>query len=234
MNWNINGWYKDSCLLRSRIISNIAADFVAISETHLKGDEKIDIPGYFCITNNRVLRNLRAKRNSGGVCLLVKETVKSTLVIDVIDKSYDGILAVKCNSKNDDYCFVIIVLYLPPEQTIWGRNATQFYSHVLGIIYENTSCDSILLAGDLNSKVGDLSDFINEVDNNIAPRVTFDKVANRHGKELIEFLIESKMCLCNGRISPEKDNYTIIHPRGKSVIDYIIVPHSFFRKLQGF
>ena len=66
-------------VLRSRIISNIAADFVAISETHLKGDEKIDIPGYFCITNNRVLRNLRAKRNSGGVCLLVKETVKSTL-----------------------------------------------------------------------------------------------------------------------------------------------------------
>jgi len=199
-------------------------DTIVISETHLKCDESIDIPGYMCFTNNRILRNVRAKRNSGGVCILINEVLNSVYEFNVIDKSHDGILAMKFIRKSDDYNFLVVALYLPPEQTSWGRDATKFYSHVLKIIYEHSSCDNILLAGDVNGKIGDLSDFICEVDGNIRPRNSLDKTINKHGRELIDFLIESKMCVCNGRITTEFDNYTFIHPRGKSVIDYVITP----------
>ncbi len=32
------------------------------------------------------------------------------------------------------------------------------------------------------------------------------------------------MCVCNGRVPPQHDNYTFVHTRGKSIIDYIIIP----------
>ena len=184
----------------------------------------VDIPGYVCVTNNRSLRNVRARRSSGGVCILIKNSITFAYSHVVIDKNRDGILAVKFTRLFDNYCFVVIAMYLPPEQTSWGRNASDFYSHAMKIVYENSECDDFLLAGDLNSKIGDMSDFVTEVDNHIKSRKVLDKTVNRHGKELIEFLIESKLCVCNGRITPGNDNYTFIHSRGKSVIDYVMVP----------
>ena len=211
-------------MLKTQIISGIDADFVAISETHLKGTEVIDIPGYVCITNNRALRNVRAKRNSGGVCLLIKSGVYRSYTCDVVDKNHDGVLAIKFTRNDDNYCFIIVAMYLPPEQTSWGRNASEFYAHILKIVYEHSQCDDILLAGDVNSKIGELTDFVPEVDSNITARKILDKTTNRHGKEFIEFLIEAKLCVCNGRITPSHNNYTFIHSRGKSIIDYIVVP----------
>ena len=91
-------------------------------------------------------------------------------------------------------------------------------------MYEYSYCDHVVLAGDVNSKMGSVQDFIPEIDDNIGKRKILDKNKNKHGQELIDFLIESKMCVCNGRVTPEFDNYTFIHTRGKSVIDYFMIP----------
>ena len=120
---------------------------------------------------------MRARRNSGGVCLLFKNYLKSVYKFEIVDKCYDGILAVKFTRFSDDYCFLIVALYLPPEQTSWGRNASAFYAHLLKIVYENTQCDDLFLAGDVNSKIGDMSDFVVEVDE-VQPRKVIDKVTN--------------------------------------------------------
>ena len=234
LSWNVNGWYRDTKAIKSQIICGIGPDFVAISETHLKDSEEIEIPGYLCITNSRRLRNVRARRNSGGVCLLFKDCILSKYKYEIIDKCYDGILAVKFTRTQDLYNFVIICLYLPPEQTSWGRNASAFYAHVMQIIYENSYCDDIILAGDLNSKIGDMPDYVMEVDSDVHPRKALDKTINRHGKELVEFLIQSKFVACNGRITPENDNFTFVHSRGKSIIDYIMVPIDSIQKCLKF
>ena len=234
LSWNVNGWYRDTKAIKSQIICGIGPDFVAISETHLKDSEEIEIPGYLCITNSRRLRNVRARRNSGGVCLLFKDCILNKYKYEIIDKCYDGILAIKFTRTQDMYNFVIICLYLPPEQTSWGRNASAFYAHVMQIIYENSYCDDIILAGDLNSKIGDMPDYVMEVDSDVHPRKALDKTINRHGKELVEFLIQSKFVACNGRITPENDNFTFVHSRGKSIIDYIMVPIDSIQKCLKF
>ncbi len=227
LTWNINGWYDNTKFIRTNIITGSDPDIAVICETHLAGEDYVKISDYHCIPHNRKVRHLRAKKNYGGVCIYIKRYLYAMFSCVVVDKEYDGILAVKFNSKDSDYSFIVIALYLPPEQSTWGRDGAGFYAHVLKLIYEHSYCDSILLAGDLNSKMGTAQDYIPEVDDNIQPRDILDKNRNKHGQELVDFLIESKMCVCNGRVTPQYDNYTFIHTRGKSVIDYICVPVDF-------
>ena len=48
---------------------------------------------------------------------------------------------------------------------------------------------------------------------------------NDHGVALIHFCLQTKMCICNGGITPLNDNYTSISHRGRAVVDYVLVPH---------
>ncbi|CAG2210017.1 unnamed protein product [Mytilus edulis] len=64
-------------------------------------------------------------------------------------------------------------------------------------------------------------------------RNTIDKSINQHGHEFIDFLNESKFCVLNGRFQ-DCDNFTSISTRGKSVVDYICVPHDVFDKCKKF
>ena len=43
-----------------------------------------------------------------------------------------------------------------------------------------------------------------------------------YGEKLIDFVRDMTLCIVNGRVSPEKDNYTSISKRGRSVVDYIL------------
>ncbi len=50
-----------------------------------------------------------------------------------------------------------------------------------------------------------------------------------HGEPHIDFMQDAKLCVLNGRLNPEIDNYTCISPRGAaSVVDYIITPHDVY------
>ena len=54
-----------------------------------------------------------------------------------------------------------------------------------------------------------------------------DTSKNNHGESFIEFLHDTQMCILNGRISKEdNDYYTFLSTRGKSVVDYIVVPYA--------
>ena len=81
------------------------------------------------------------------------------------------------------------------------------------------------ICGDMNIRIGKMDDCINNVDN-IPKRSILDTVHNVHGQCLIDFLFEAKFCAVNGRISPEYDDITNVSSKGKSVVDYILIPHS--------
>ncbi len=69
---------------------------------------------------------------------------------------------------------------------------------------------------------------------NIPVRNNIDDIVHGHGEFLIEFLIDSKMCVLNGIFQPEEDNFTCISGRGKSVVDFIITQHDCFYKCTDF
>lgn len=101
----------------------------------------------------------------------------------------DGVLAITFTHKMSGYTFAIINGYLPPENTVWGRDATQFMCHVLSLVYMLCNCDAIYFVGDVNSKVGHLKDFINGVDD-IHVRKVLDDAKNKHGEVFIDFYIQ--------------------------------------------
>jgi hypothetical protein len=95
----------------------------------------------------------------------------------------------------------------------------------LPLANNNAHVDEIFLCGDLNSRIGDMMDYIQGVDS-LPNRIVIDPTKNNHGSAFIEFLQESKMCVCNGRVTDEHNNFTSISSRGRAVVDYIAVKHS--------
>ena len=110
---------------------------------------------------------------------------------------------------------------------------TDFYQ------FENNGLEFI--CGDFNSRWGrgrgwgDLEDFIVGIDD-IVPRSVKDFKLNLYGEQFIEFLINSYMCILNGRFDNDKleDNFTSISTKGSAVVEYCIVTRSNFLQFSDF
>ena len=68
----------------------------------------------------------------------------------------------------------------------------------------------------------------------IPQKHVIDKNTNQHGHTFIEFLNDSKFCILNGRLCVENDDFTSVSTRGKSVVDYICVPHDCYKNCSNF
>ena len=150
----------------------------------------------------------------------MKNILFSHFDISVLDKSYDGILGISFISKETDYSIamfsIYFSIYLPPETSTWGggggaggRDATGFYAHLSGEIYMLSEYHSIILCGDMNSRICQLNDSISVIDK-IPQRHVIDKNTNQHGHTFIEFLNDSKFCILNGRLCEENDDFTSV------------------------
>ena len=232
--WNVQSWTRRNCLLREKVLSNINPHFICLTETHLKTDESIDLHGYTWFSNNRTELHVRAKSGSGGCGIFVKNTIFEVFTVDIVDCSKEGILAIKCTNKFTDFCFVLYCCYLPPENSHRGWDAVDFYAHLLSDLYLHEYCDMVLLCGDFNSRVGNVQDYITDVDEGVYDRQILDTVKNSHGNSLIEFLKDAKCCMLNGRVTPDLNNFTFMSHQGTSVNDYMIVNHEALKYCKKF
>ena len=91
---------------------------------------------------------------------------------------------------------------------------------MLTSIYLADDVNAIFVCGDLNGRIGNLKDTVTALDT-VPDRQVLDTVINQHGHSLVEFLQETAMCMVNGRVTPEHNDFTFIANRGKSVVDYI-------------
>ena len=149
----------------------------------------------------------------------------------MIDRKFDGILGIKLKNCSSDFEFIVFACYLPPEYSNRGRDAQGFYTHLLTQIYLNCESDAIFVMGDLNSRIGNSNDILQDIDH-VPNRRAIDNTVNQHGHELIDFLNEANFCVLNGRF--QDDNFTCISRKGKSVVDYICVPIDVFRRIKNF
>ncbi len=101
---------------------------------------------------NRTDIHVNAPRASGGVGLLVKKWVTDQYVTNVVDKTFEGILAVKFTPKATDASFVMFSCYLPPDNSTRGRDAQSLFAHLLAQIYTHSECNSMFFGGDFNSR----------------------------------------------------------------------------------
>ena len=190
----------------------------------MRDNSEIYIPGYQWYGNNRSLINLRARKGSGGTGILVKDTVYKNYSVKIIDKTIDGIIGIQLVDKISEYTVVIFSCYLPPDNSPYALNVNDFFAHLTSQSYLHCNVDILLICGDFNARVGNLKDTIS-CDEFVPERKVIDMCHSNqygHAEVFVDFLIENKLCILNGRITPEYDNYTSVSVRGKAVVDYVI------------
>lgn len=82
-----------NCELRSVIIHSLKPGIISINETHLVGEDSIDLEGYVWFGNNRV-KHTRAPKGSGGVGFCVSHGLMKSYKMTVI-YSHAGILGIQ-------------------------------------------------------------------------------------------------------------------------------------------
>ena len=103
-----------------------------------------------------------------------------------MDTSVDGILSVEFKHKYTVYTFVIVGCYLPPENSSWSRNSTQFFAHSITMLCSCSYADTIFLRGDFNARIGKDNDVIEGIAD-IIKRIVIDYVKNPRGDVFVDF-----------------------------------------------
>ena len=83
----MNGWTLTNGELRRLLLSHYDADFISLNETHLKGQSSIEIEGYTWFGMNRKT-HFRAPKGSGGVGVLVKNSIFGSYKVNVFDNIF--------------------------------------------------------------------------------------------------------------------------------------------------
>ena len=192
----------------------------------------MNVENYVFYGYNRQGRHRLAPKTHGGVGILVRQDVLNDYDCEVHSRSVDGVLAIKLHHKKSDYSLVIFAVYLPPENSPWGRCSEDIFAHLSNELYQLEDVDDVIICGDFNARIGELSDIDPDIDSLVPRRRRIDTQVNSHGHAFIDFLIENKMCILNGRSAD--DAFTCVSPRGGSVIDYVCVPHDTLPKCKNF
>ena len=158
--WNING-------IRNKIndpdfLERLQPhDIVFLSETWIdKGDENITIDGFFSLNIAQSSRHKNAKHNSGGISVFIKNEYKNN--IKILKSTAEHFIWIKINKAltglpKDTYC---CVAYIQPHGSpIYTRQPDlDLFSLLSNNINKYKNLGNILCTGDLNARIGKLSD----------------------------------------------------------------------------
>ena len=197
-------------------------------ETFLRPNESLNLTGLTFYGNNRKSTLAAARRGSGGVGFLIKNSILSAFYVNVLDTSHEGIIVIKLTHKESKTTIVVCGCYLPPRNPVRGDLSFDFFEYLSSVLYlYEDEADIVLCCGDFNSRCGDLHEC--EI-----PRNILDNTVNSYGKDFIDFLRDGNFVMLNGRGDADADNLTSVSHRGLAVVDYCIVPQAEFHLFKNF
>jgi hypothetical protein len=115
-------------------------------------------------------------------------------------------------------------MHLPPDSYFYGKDPESFFIDNSLVYSDLSDCDLIVAGGDLNARTREEPDFIFDIDGCTKPRYNPDPDKNNHGEHFLQFLKDNRALICNGRVTPEYNDFTYVCPRGRSVPDYMYCP----------
>lgn len=208
-----------------------------------------------------ILNDIRPKkrgafRNSGGICVLIKQILIQNNFIRRIFADLNECVVLlldgqNCVNQND---IIIIFTYIAPEKSSFYVDPTTngielLADKILLILSEYPNAD-LLIAGDLNARTKDFIDYIVEDDavyifgeHTAYPADEFSihrnnkdsDFSNTYGVSLMELCCTFNVHLLNGRLFNDQDgNFTCFANNGTSVVDYMIASTALFPKFSNF
>lgn len=94
----------------------------------------------------------------------MKSQLLDSYRIEVICKEV-VILGLRLKEKSCNYTVIIYCVYLPPENSVWGRNSNLLFSTLTSEMYLNCDSDTLIICGDFNSRVGHEKNYVDGIDN---------------------------------------------------------------------
>ena len=221
-------------------------DIIVLSECWINRNSVLNLDGYECVTKCR-RRRKRAKRDSGGMCVFVKKEIWAG--VTEIDWDFeDGLLfLLKSTFFSFQEDLYLMCPYVRPSTSSRNVIGPDVFDSICDKLAEIHISGQIVLMGDLNARLGNLSDydFLDEDDeflyindpefermihvddltsnNMFINRVCMDKGSNSYGTKLSELCLMSNMMVLNGRVCGDSlGKFTCCTTNGQSVIDYAL------------
>ena len=180
--------------------------------------------------HNRTDISPRAISGSGGVGFLVKDHILKRYNIETIDNTFEGILWIKLTLKDDSSAGALFCInYLPPANSSRGNVSHEYFETLLSQTYMYYDGNPLIRAGDYNSRIGskiDTHDLLHE-------RSPIDTEIAGHHESFCDYISDTNSCVLNGRWM-HRDNFTCVSSKGRSVVDYILVPTEQFDLISDF
>lgn len=194
---NIRGM-KSKLESLSQILEELKPDVVGLVETHLSGEDRINIDGYEVVRKDR-------KRDGGGILIAVKSKYKNVM-LEVINKDdVEESLWIVLGQKTR---YKIGVVYAAKGDKEKKKEIKDMYKLINEEIKQGQmKKQKMVIMGDFNCKVG-----IGGKDQHIS----------KGGKILCEMMEENDLILAN-TVDRCEGKWTRIEGLKKSIIDYIML-----------
>ena len=236
-------------------------DVVFLNECWINKNDSFEIQNFKCFKKHRK-KSKKAKRNSGGLCVFIKNAIAEFFEECEWDFEDGFILKSKYLLKELEHFLYIVFAYMRPSSSSRNEiaNVNDVYECLLDKLTDIRNSGEIILIGDFNARTGKLTDILDPYDfdddnffeeNIIAEnyiderdlifhglnfkRENEDSKINDYGHKLLKVCQISGMFICNGRIKgDEKGSFTYIDKKGKSVIDYAILSKGLIQYVDEF
>jgi exonuclease III len=233
--WNVNG-LGDKCK-DDLFLSCMKYDINILLETWKGTDANFNIPDLNILQKCRK-KQRRSKRFSGGIVILYKSKLHKGIyeLQDMSTSKYRIWLKLDKVFFGLEKDLFICACYIPPVNSPYYDDG---FLKLETEISQVSDKGIILLIGDLNARIANRSDFIENEDElcgtlqNILPdeyicdfninRNSVDSVFNSQGQQLLDLCIASQLRVLNGRLIGDMlGNMTCYKPNGTSTVDYTL------------
>ena len=243
LSFNVEG--LDSMLLDpafSRLIN--LHDICVLVETMRKDDSKLNLENFYDVSQVRP-KDKKIGRHGGGITFLVKSHLQKGVKIA---HNSEGLFCLKLCRKffkrrNDLY---LCATYIPPQSSKAAHAKTDYFSNLLETINSLLQKGNVIIAGDLNSRIGGennsteieinhINDLLPQIDNppRVQERSACDQVINQHGRKLLQICNDLNLTVANGRTPGDLlGNLTCYTNNGSSTVDLVIGDQQMIHKLR--
>ncbi|UYV68197.1 hypothetical protein LAZ67_5003357 [Cordylochernes scorpioides] len=170
------------------------------------------------------LINVMSEELNGQNQIGIKKNFQHTVRKIETNPYWISVLTHKFLDKTTESIFLLFA-YLPPN-VLQEQNLTNLLRH---IDYHMSEGNEVLIAGDINIRIGNAGGFHNPLKLN-SPlnkyRKSKDLISSKLSEKLISFTDSNSITIANGRTKGDTHgSFTFISERGSSVLDYFMYTH---------
>ncbi len=229
-------------------------DVILLIETWTSESSEYGIDGYTSYCAHRTLKKKKAKRDSGGLIVYVRDSIAQG--IECILRENDEMLWLKLDKQffglNQD-ALICLCYAVPSNSTRQDMIEMDVFDKLQMRIaeFESEENNNYLIVGDFNARTSVNADYVEDdtdsayiplpddyVTDGVLLRSSEDAGVNvtQYGRKLLDLCIATGLRIVNGRLGSDQGvgKYTCITHRGSSVVDYVLSMLEFFDSIKEF